>query len=154
VDRDNIEQSPLLRKALERHGGSAKPPLGGRDSAAYQSLEAWAKKLSKRAASPEAGSPAEDQANSGAFESPAANQATPAGSSGFAAERSDSPAKPMRKADAPDAQPAGKKEASPTKERPPANDKEISNSSSAAAPKLPTGDPFDPNVFNRQFHKQ
>jgi hypothetical protein len=45
LDKDFPEQSPLLTKALERHGGGNRPPLGTRDSAAYAALEAWVKKL-------------------------------------------------------------------------------------------------------------
>ncbi len=45
LDRDFPDQSLLLRKALERHGGAPRPPLGSRDSAAYAALEAWVKQV-------------------------------------------------------------------------------------------------------------
>lgn len=41
LDPDDPANSELLRKAVEAHGGRPKPPLPGRDSPAYQTLESW-----------------------------------------------------------------------------------------------------------------
>lgn len=41
LDPDDPASSELLRKALEAHGGRPKPPLPGKDSPAYQTLESW-----------------------------------------------------------------------------------------------------------------
>lgn len=41
LDKQDPAHSPLLRKALEQHGGAARPPFVGKDSTAYQTLEAW-----------------------------------------------------------------------------------------------------------------
>jgi hypothetical protein len=42
LDKDDPAGSLLLRKALEPHGKSSRPPLNGKDAAAYKSLESWA----------------------------------------------------------------------------------------------------------------
>ena len=41
VNRKEPGQSPLLKKALEPHGGGDSAPLSGQDSAAYRTLAAW-----------------------------------------------------------------------------------------------------------------
>ncbi len=41
VDSEDPANSELLRKALKAHGGRPKPPLPGKDSPAYQTLESW-----------------------------------------------------------------------------------------------------------------
>jgi hypothetical protein len=41
LDKEDPAGAPLLRKAVERHGGGSRAPLGGKDSPAYQALEAW-----------------------------------------------------------------------------------------------------------------
>jgi hypothetical protein len=42
VEKDDPQNSALLRKALERHGGGNRAPFAGKDAVAYQTLEAWA----------------------------------------------------------------------------------------------------------------
>jgi hypothetical protein len=41
VDLDNPALSPLLYKSVSPHGGAAHPPLPGRQSVPFQSLESW-----------------------------------------------------------------------------------------------------------------
>src|SRR5262249_4443071 len=155
VNRDEVEQSPLLRKALQPHGGSARPPLGGSDSPAYRNLSVWVGKLANR----KAAEPAADSA-AGAASSPAS---TDNGSSGFASDREEQPSKPRPKADPGSAprEPKAKPE-SPTATSGAKNNgfaagtaETASETGPAAAPssKPPIkGDPFDPEVFNQQFH--
>ncbi len=45
LNEDFPEQSPLLTKSLERHGGGSRPPLGSKDSATYAALDAWVKQV-------------------------------------------------------------------------------------------------------------
>jgi hypothetical protein len=152
VDRDSIDESPLLRKALEAHGGAVKPPLGGRDSAAYQNLDAWVKKLvpAKPVATPAADTAAE------AFPT---GESAPPGGSGFASERDEPSPKSSAKDDAPSSPPSSNK-------NPRSGSKEgafgdaIDTAGADSKPKkgpMPTpasDDPFDPEIFNRQYHKK
>jgi hypothetical protein len=155
VNRDEVEQSPLLRIALQPHGGSARPPLGGSDSPAYRNLSAWVGKLANR----KAAEPVADSAAGTASAPPSPGD----GSTGFASDREDQPSKPRPKAD-PGSAPQGQK----TKPESPVTANGAKNSSFAAGTAEPTtetspaampaskpsikGDPFDPEVFNQQFH--
>lgn len=77
LNRKDPSQSPLLKKALEAHGGATHPPLGGQDSAAYRALEEWALQVAPK---PALATPAS------LASSPSA--APRAGGQGFADERS------------------------------------------------------------------
>jgi hypothetical protein len=153
VDRDEIENSPLLRKALETHGGAAKPPLGARDTAAFRNLEAWVKTLGTA-------KPAESAATGSTADTAAPVEPLAPGSSGFASERDDEPAKPMPKGTAPSAgSPKTSAKTTAPADEPkgnsasrPAGRNEAAN---PAGPKVPDKeDPFDPAVFNRQYHSK
>jgi hypothetical protein len=56
INRQNAGQSPLLKKALEPHGGAARAPLASPDNPAYRTLASWVHHLAPPAL--EAGAPA------------------------------------------------------------------------------------------------
>jgi hypothetical protein len=122
VDHEQPARSPLVAIPRVAHGGLGVPVFGQREVAQYEQLLAWVQMVAKQTASTAARS---DQAAPSATAPP---EFLPAG---YAAPLSEEPA-------GDDA---------------PAVPSDPGASASEAAPSEPVGarDPFDPEVFNRQF---
>jgi hypothetical protein len=143
IEREDASQSELLRKALEAHGGSAKPPLTGKDAPAYQTLEAWVLK-----AAPAKAAPSLSGEIVSAAPRPSENQPTKA-----KAEPIDRPKLPAALEDKFAALPMAPATEEGPKESPVAEEKpKVVKDPRGAKPLTPPDDPFDPVQFNEQYH--
>jgi hypothetical protein len=129
VDRDDPQQSELLRQAIRPHGGRTKPPLAGKDVPAYQTLEAWVLSVSPPAKPPAPDAPAPRPPSTDGTESPAAAPESARSldaveGTGFAAQRPPSETLPATPGEGPATPPQA----------------------------APAPDPFDPQPFNDRYH--
>jgi hypothetical protein len=129
INRERPLASPLLTHAMSVHGGADQPPLKGRQTAAYQSLEEWVR-LTVSTVQPEPGDVNMASVPAQEFhprtEVPAAKESPPPKN-----KRTSNVAAATKPTPAPIApQPAA--------------------ASDAAAP----ADPFDPAIYNREMHPE
>jgi hypothetical protein len=155
LKRDDPAASPLLVKAVVPHGTSPVPPLTSRNVPPYRLLEAWVKyavaapgttapdlAVVSRPAPPETAPPAATPAG------PPAE--APKGPTPFAEAGKSSPPSPdLVPPPILPAPPPVKPQTPPPGDAPPA----VVPINRPPAPK-PSGDPFDPDVFNRQMHPE
>ncbi len=164
IDRDDPSASPLLRKAVEKHGEAKKAPIPGADAPPYRTLEAWALKTvpgkSKELIAPSAefASPTELEP----IRPTAKEKAPPAANEPMLPPvQTLPPVVSEPKANVPQAPAAvSPPPKNPTKggevvadSRPGALPlKESDPPTSPAKPPLQPVDPFDPVIFNQQMH--
>jgi hypothetical protein len=128
LNRDRLQSSPLLAKAVIVHGDAGQPPLKNRQAPAYRILEEWAQLAMSdlpRETAPPAAEPHAPKESRPAAEPPPSKPLPTTPPESFAAPPAKPPAAPTEPAAAPPNKP-------PTA--------------------TGSGDPFDPALFNQQMH--